>query len=62
MIKVKEKDRPKTRNMIKDINISLRLKKGEARVGKVGPGQRGRICDDSDDAPKQRYEVSEEET
>ena len=32
----------------------------EARAGRAGPGQRGRISDGSDDAPKQRCEVSKE--
>ena len=50
IIKVKGEDKIKTSNMIK-VLISLRLEQGEARVGRVGPGQRDRICDDSDDTP-----------
>ena len=46
--------------MIQDINI-LKAREGEARVGRAGPGKRGRTSDDSDDAPKQRCEVSKEE-
>ena len=48
--------------MIKSTNISSRLEQGEARVGRVEPGQRYRISDDSDDTHKQRCEVSIEET
>ena len=47
--------------MIKSTTI-LKARAGEARVGRVGPGQRDRISDDCDDTPKQRYEVSKEET
>ena len=47
--------------MIKSTNI-LKARVGGGKSWKVGPGQRDRISDDSDDTPKQRYEVSKEET
>ena len=60
MIKVEGEDELKTSNMIKDNDI-LKARVGEVRIGGAGPGQRGRISDGSDDAPKQRCEVSKEE-
>ena len=47
--------------MIQDINTPEARVVGRARVGRVGSGQRGRTSNDSDDATKQRCEVSKEE-
>ena len=60
MIKVEREDKVKTSNMIKDINI-LKAREGGGKSRKGWTGQKGRISDDSDDAPKQRCEVSKEE-
>ena len=60
IIKIEGEDKIKTSNMIKSTNI-LRLEQGEARVGRVGPGRRDRICDGCEDTLKQRYEVSKKE-
>ena len=51
IIKVERDDENKTINMTKDIN-TLKARKGEARVGKAGPGQRSQISNDSGIAPK----------
>ena len=53
-------DKAGTSNLIKSINILKARAGGEARVGRVGWIQRGRISDDNDNALKQRCEVSQE--
>ena len=54
-------DKVGTSNMIKSTNILKARAGGEARVGRVGCGQRGRISDDNDNTLKQRCEDSQEE-
>ena len=61
MIKVEKEDKVKTSNMIKDINILKARERVRQESERAGPGQRGRISDDSGDTPKQRCEVSKEE-
>ena len=52
LIKVEGDDMIKTSNMIKSTDIlKARAGGGGARDGRVGPGRRDRICDDSDDTP-----------